>query len=80
MTKETGVGYYSTRQAAERLGCCAKTISRAARRTGLGIWFVGGRLAALSPTDLVALKSHIHDTSGNPEWIASAKPKRRRKT
>ncbi len=72
------VGYYSTRQAAEKLGCSAKTISRAARKTGRGIWFIGGRLAALSPTDLVALKPHINDTPGNPDWIAAAKAKRRK--
>ena len=63
------MGYYSTRQAAERLGCSAKTISRAAKKTGRGIYFIGGRLAALSPADLAALKPHIHETSGNPNWI-----------
>lgn len=76
---DDSVGYYSTRQAAEKLGCSAKTISRAARKTGRGIWFIGGRLAALSPLDLAALKPHIHETSGNPDWISAAKAKRRRK-
>lgn len=65
------MGYYSTRQAAERLGCSAKTISRAAKKSGRGIYFIGGRLAALSPADLAALKPHIHETSGNPNWIAA---------
>jgi excisionase family DNA binding protein len=73
------MGYYSTRQAAERLGCSAKTISRAAKKAGVGIHFIGGRLAALAPADLLALKTHIHETSGNPDWIATAKPKLRRK-
>jgi excisionase family DNA binding protein len=73
------MGYYSTRQAAERLGCSAKTISRAAKKAGVGIHFIGGRLAALAPADLLALKPHIHETSGNPDWIAAAKPKLRRK-
>jgi excisionase family DNA binding protein len=73
------MGYYSTRQAAERLGCSAKTISRAAKKAGVGIHFIGGRLAALAPADLLALKPHIHETSGNPDWIAAAKPKKTKK-
>lgn len=79
--KEQTVGYYSTRQAAAKLGCSEKTISRAARRSGIGIYFIGGRLAALAPTDLTALRSVIHETSGNPNWIAAgqAAKKRRRK-
>lgn len=73
------MGYYSTRQAAEKLGCSVTTISRAARRSGVGIYFVGGRLAALAPTDLVTLKATIHETSGNPNWIAGIQPKKRRR-
>lgn len=73
------MGYYSTRQAAERLGCSAKTVSRVAAKAGVGIHFINGRLAALSPADLTAIKPLIHETSGNPNWIATAKPKVRRK-
>lgn len=74
MAKERqAVGYYSTRQAAEKLGCSQKTISRAARRAGVGVYFIGGRLAALAPADLVSLKTVIHETSGNPDWIAAAR-------
>jgi len=73
MAKEIRVGYYSTRQAAEKLGCSAKTISRAAKRSGIGIYYVGGRLAALAPADLTALKPLIHETSGNPNWIAAGR-------
>lgn len=71
------MGYYSTRQAAAKLNCSAKTISRAAQRAGVGIHFINGRLAALSPADLVALKPHIHETSGNPDWIAAGRSKKR---
>ena len=64
-------GYYSGTQAAELLGCSVNTAGRAARRADVGVWLVGGRLAALSPADVEALKTHIHDTSGNPNWIAT---------
>jgi excisionase family DNA binding protein len=64
-------GYYSGTQAAELLGCSVNTVGRAARRADVGVWLVGGRLAALSPADVEALKPHIHDTSGNPNWIAT---------
>lgn len=73
------VGYYSTRQAAAKLKCSAKTISRAAKKAGVGIHFIGGRLAALAPADLVAMQPHIHESSGNPEWIAAAKAKPRKR-
>jgi transposase len=74
------MGYYSTRQAAEKLGCSAKTISRAAKKANVGIHFVGGRLAALAPADLSALRPFIHETSGNPDWIAAAKKPRRKRS
>jgi len=74
------VGYFSTVQAAVRLGCSATTVRRAAKKTGVGIYFVGGRLAALAPSDLAALKPHIHETSGNPDWISAGKKPQRRKT
>jgi len=64
-------GYYSAHQAAERLGCSVKTISRAARRADVGVWLISGRLAALSPANAAALKLQIHETSGNPNWIAA---------
>ncbi len=67
--KETG--YFSGTQAAKQLGCSVKTICRAARRADVGIWLISGRLAALSPADVAALKPHIHETSGNPNWIAT---------
>ena len=72
------MGYYSTRQAAAKLGCSAKTISRAAEKANVGIRFIGGRLAALAPADLAALRSMIHETSGNPNWIAARKPTRKK--
>lgn len=77
------VVYLTSSEAAEKLGCCVKTVTRAARRAGIGVFVHGGnRLAALHPSDLVRMKAVIHETSGNPLWIASAaekKPTRRRK-
>jgi excisionase family DNA binding protein len=64
-------GYFSTRQAAEKLRCSARTISRAAKKANAGIYFIDGRLAALAPSDLAVIQPLIHETSGNPNWIAA---------
>jgi hypothetical protein len=73
------MGYYSTQQAADKLGCSTRTISRAAQKLNVGIHLVTGRLVALSPVDLKAMRSVIHSTSGNPNWIAAASKRQRRK-
>lgn len=76
---QESVVYLTSAEAAEKLGCSVKTITRAARRVGCGVFVHGGaRLAALHPADLVKMKSVIHETSGNPEWIAAGREKRRR--
>jgi excisionase family DNA binding protein len=72
------IGYYSTRQAAQKLGCSAKTISRAAQKANVGIYLISGRLAALAPSDLPAIRAVIHETSGNPNWIADGRKRRER--
>jgi hypothetical protein len=70
------VVYFSSKEAAKKLGCCIKTVTRAARRSGRGVYVSGGkRLAALHPADLTALRATINETSGNPDWIAAAKAK-----
>lgn len=72
------VVYLTSQEAATKLGCCVKTITRAARRAGCGVYVHGGsRLAALHPSDVAKLKSVIHETSGNPNWIDAAKRPRR---
>ena len=72
------VVYISGQEAARRLGVAPITISRVARRTGIGVFVEDGRLAALATTDLPRIKPFIHATSGNPLWIAKrAKAKRR---
>ena len=70
------VVYLTSSEAAEKLGCSVKTVTRAARRAGIGVFVHGGnRLAALHPSDLTRMRSVIHATSGNPDWIAAAKAK-----
>jgi hypothetical protein len=72
--------YFTSSEAAEKLGCSVKTVTRAARRAGLGVFVHGGnRLAALHSNDLKMMKSVIHATSGNPDWIAAAKDKKHKK-
>ena len=73
------VVYISGQEAAKRLGVAPITISRVARRTGIGVFVEDGRLAALATTDLPRLQPYIHATAGNPVWIAAAKKKPRRK-
>lgn len=65
------VVYISGQEAAKRLGVAPITVSRVARRHGIGIILEDGRLAALATTDLPLLKPHIHETVGNPNWIAA---------
>lgn len=69
--------YISRGEAGRRLGVSPNTVARAARRAGVGIFIENGRLAALSLEDLVAIKPHIHESSGNPDWIAAGRAKRK---
>ena len=73
------VVYISGQEAAKRLGVAPITVSRVAKRTGIGVFVENGRLAALATNDLAILKPHIHASSGNPLWIAAAKPKARKR-
>lgn len=72
--KKENVVYLTSSEAAAKLGCAVKTVTRAARRANCGVFVHGGvRLAALHPADLVRLRAVIHETSGNPIWIAGKK-------
>lgn len=73
------VVYISGQEAARRLGVAPITVSRAARRNGIGVIVEDGRLAALATTDLPRLRTVIRPRSGNPNWIDAGRPKRRRK-
>jgi hypothetical protein len=68
----SAVVYLSSVEAAAKLGCAVKTVTRAARAARCGVYTNGGtRLAAISPLDLPRLRPHIHASSGNPVWIAA---------
>jgi predicted DNA-binding protein (UPF0251 family) len=64
--------YVSSTTAAQKLGVSRRTVSRAAKSCGLGI-FVEGRLVAISPKDIDRIRPAIHSTPGNPNWIANKK-------
>jgi hypothetical protein len=74
---DANVVYISGQEAAKRLGVAPITISRVARRTGIGVFVEDGRLAALATTDLLRLKPHINETCGNPAWIAARGKKKK---
>jgi excisionase family DNA binding protein len=71
--------YLSMESAAKRLGCSPPTVRRIAKSKRIGIFADGTRVVAVSVHDLPLLKPHIHETSGNPVWIAAAKRKQARK-
>lgn len=63
------VVYVSGQEAARRLRVAPITVSRVAKRHGIGVLVEDGRLAALSMNDIAALKHFIQPTPGNPKWI-----------
>lgn len=72
------VPYLSPTEVATKLGVSVNTIGRAARKAGCGVYTNGGsKLVALHPSDVTALRTHVHATSGNPVWIAAFKKKRK---
>lgn len=73
------VAFFSPSELAAKWGISPNTVGRAARRAGLGIYTHGGnRLAALHPAEAAKVKAFVHDTSGNPVWIAAGKTRKRR--
>lgn len=76
---DSKVVYISGQEAAKRLGVAPITVSRVARQHGIGVIVEDGRLAALATTDLLRLKPLLHETSGNPIWIANRGKKLRKR-
>ncbi len=76
---DDAVVYLSMQSAAKRLGCSPPTVRRIAKSQGVGILADGARIVAVAVHELPLLKPHIHETSGNPLWIAAGKKARRRK-
>jgi hypothetical protein len=71
-SKQRQTEYLGTGDAAERLGCSKSSVSRGARAKGVGI-YVRGKLVALSPRDVEEIRGVIHETPGNPVWIAGGR-------
>lgn len=65
------VVYLSLVTAATKLGCSPRTVGRVARRIGAGILADGKKVVAVAVHELPLLKPHVHESAGNPEWIAT---------
>ena len=76
---ETQVVYLSMETAAKRLGCSSPTVRRIAKAKGVGILADGSRIVAVAEHELPLLRPFIHETSGNPVWIAARGKKTRRR-
>ena len=78
MRKGDEVVYLSIEATAKRLGCSPATVRRIATAHRIGIRTESSRIVAIPEHDLPTFKPHIHETAGNPVWIA-AKGKRLKK-
>jgi hypothetical protein len=58
--------------AAKMLECSRSSVCRAAKASGTGI-YANGRLVAIPENQLNKIKPFIHETAGNPDWIAAKK-------
>lgn len=64
--------FFSVAEVASKLGCSLSTVRRAAFAATCGVRLSSSkRLVALTPDDVVKLRRHVHDTAGNPVWIAN---------
>jgi hypothetical protein len=64
---------YTTIEAAERCETSPSSISRAAKRAGVGVRRTDGRLVGLTEQDLKAVVKKLRYVAGNPNWIARKK-------
>ncbi len=69
------MNHISATHAAKILGCSRSSVCRAAKASGVGI-YANDRLAAIPLNKIEKIKPFIHETAGNPNWIAK---KRRRR-
>jgi hypothetical protein len=66
----TTEAYFNATYAAKIIGCSRSSVCRAAKSNGIGI-FTNGRLAALTKNDISVIRERVHETPGNPLWIAA---------
>lgn len=71
------MNHFTATLAAKMLECSRSSVCRAAKASGAGI-YANGRLVAITQNDLKKIKPFIHETSGNPDWIAAGKKKKKR--
>jgi hypothetical protein len=63
-------------EAAKIIGCSKATVCRAANKANVG-FVAGNRLMGLTREDVASLRKYVHDTAGNPDWIAGRRKPRR---
>lgn len=59
----------TTVEAAEQFGTSPSSISRAARKAGVGVRRADGRLVGISKSDLRAIRKFLRFKAGNPKWV-----------
>lgn len=59
----------TTIEAAEHFGTSPSSVSRAARKAGVGMRRADGRLVGISKSDLKAIKKFLRFKAGNPKWV-----------
>jgi hypothetical protein len=60
---------------AKLIGCSKATVSRAAHTAKVG-FVAGNRLMGFTKDDIVKIKPYVHETAGNPDWIALKRKRR----
>lgn len=63
----------TTVEAAEKFGTSPSSISRAARKAGVGVRRTDGRLVGISKNDLRSIAKFLKYKAGNPTWVKKQK-------
>lgn len=59
----------TTIEAAEKFGTSASSVSRAAKKAGVGLRRADGRLVGINKSDLRAIEKFLRYRAGNPKWV-----------
>lgn len=59
----------TTVEAAEKFGTSPSSVSRAAKKAGVGIRRADGRLVGINKCDLRAIEKLLRYKAGNPRWV-----------
>lgn len=63
----------TTVEAAEKFGTSPSSISRAAKKAGVGVRRTDGRLVGISKSDLRSISKFLKYKPGNPTWVKKTK-------